>query len=138
MKSKLVALSAATLLAFNAGNALAQDPSDDSAAMLALLPLAGCNLYFGSDDEPPPCDPYPYPGAPQEFRDPQTGACQYIGGGGGGCFYDEALPAVDIAMPDWGSSPTKGCCQTMRFLSRVYCYVRLFCVSKIRPAPKKI
>ncbi len=72
-----------------------------SAAVLAILPLTGCNLYFGGDDEPPPCYDYPA-GAPLELRDPQTGTCQYIGGGGGGGCYGDPVPAYDVAMPDWG------------------------------------
>lgn len=75
-----------------------------SAAVLALLPLAGCDLYFG-EKEPPPCYDYPTGEPAYGVRDPQTGVCQYIGGGGGGgCYgYDDPVPAVDVAMPDWGS-----------------------------------
>ena len=82
-----------------------------SAAVLAILPLTGCNLYFGGDDEPPPCNDY-YPGAPLQLRDPQTGVCQSIGGGGGGCYYAEDVKGVAgvAAMPDWGQcySPCEG------------------------------
>jgi hypothetical protein len=76
------------------------------AALLATS--AGCDLYFGHHENPPCAD---FVGdrksdlAPaQSYRNPQNGACQYFGGGGGNnpCFDDQG--AVDIAaLPDWGS-----------------------------------
>nr|MBA3452041.1 hypothetical protein [Deltaproteobacteria bacterium] len=76
-----------------------------------LLLLAGCDLYFGGDDEPP-CTGYGIgasPVAPNELRNPQTGQCQSYGGGGGCYDYVDgdgrcAPCAYDVApQPDWGS-----------------------------------
>jgi len=50
---------------------------------LALLPLAGCGLYFG-DDDGDPCAGYGYPepggvAVPSVgYRDPVSGTCQYV------------------------------------------------------------
>ncbi|HEU0033977.1 MAG TPA: hypothetical protein VFQ53_25295 [Kofleriaceae bacterium] len=71
------------------------------AAIAAITMLAGCDLYFGGDDDPP-CA-YGAELAPaQEFRNPYTGQCEPFGYGGcddrcGPC------PAYDIALPDWGA-----------------------------------
>lgn len=74
--------------------------------LLGFLALAGCDLYFGNTEKPPPqcgCGAdHPY----QELRDPQTGECEPWGGGGcdgdGGC--DCCGLGADIAaIPDWGS-----------------------------------
>src|ERR1043165_7765601 len=75
-------------------------------AVLVLVVLGGCDLYFGGDDDPPPCD-YGYGGAAPDYyqtvRDPYTGQCQdqypnypcddYCGP----CAYDTAAPQ------DWGA-----------------------------------
>ena len=95
-------------------------------AVLVLVVLGGCDLYFGGDDDPPPCE-YGYGGGAvdgypsQTLRDPYTGQCQDIGypypcdGVCGPCAYD----APDIAQPDWGSCysvcdglPEASCLQT--------------------------
>jgi len=72
-----------------------------------VLLLAGCDLYFGGGGGDDVCNGTgggvrPSPPA-QEVRDPNTGVCQYSGGGGGGC--DEcgncyAEPAIAL---DWGA-----------------------------------
>ena len=72
-----------------------------------LLVLGGCDLYFNGDDDD--CKYYATGGGAaepaQQLRDPNTGTCQYFGGGGGYC--DEACgpcPVYDQqAIPDWGS-----------------------------------
>lgn len=53
MKSKLVALSAATLLAFNAGNALAQDEKGLSPAMVQQLELVNRLVALGDARKDP-------------------------------------------------------------------------------------
>lgn len=78
-----------------------------SLALVTVL-LAGCNLFFDDDDNPP-CLAQPNTKggaegfAPQELlRNPDTGNCE--GFGGGTC--DDRCgpcPATDIAQPDWGS-----------------------------------
>ncbi|HTJ44257.1 MAG TPA: hypothetical protein VL463_19270 [Kofleriaceae bacterium] len=75
--------------------------------VLGCLLFAGCNLYFGDDDDqPPPCgsgyaDDVYDPG----FRNPQTGECEY--GWGGGCDYGCGCPAdvknTPAILPDWAS-----------------------------------
>jgi hypothetical protein len=78
-------------------------------AVLVVL-LSGCDLYFGGDDDP--CA-YGQAGgakpdiAAQELRNPETGVCEYGGGGGGwGC--DDrcgACPPYEDQQPvqDWGA-----------------------------------
>jgi hypothetical protein len=46
--------------------------------VLGGLLLTGCSLYFGGDDQPPPCEgDYAGPNIPaQLLRDPQTGQCE--------------------------------------------------------------
>jgi len=84
---------------------------------LVLLPLVGCGLYLGDDDDDP-CAGYDYaePGIAIPavgYRDPLNGTCQYYGGGppydpycpagcpcpanGGGA----PSPGAQIAAPDW-------------------------------------
>ena len=53
MKSKLVALSAATLMAFNAGNALAQDEKGLSPAMVQQLELVNRLVALGDARKDP-------------------------------------------------------------------------------------
>lgn len=78
------------------------------AAILVLL--AGCDLYFGGDDEPP-CTGWGTGGGAsqpsQQLRNPETGQCEDYGGWGG-C-YDSCGPcAYDLAaQPDWGSCYSK-------------------------------
>lgn len=66
--------------------------------ILALVPVAGCSLYLGGDDDD--CEPWGV-GSPQELRNPETGACEAFGGGGWGCD-DTPVATADIAAPDWG------------------------------------
>ena len=66
--------------------------------------LGACSLYSG-DQPPPMCKLEATPGTPAfESRDPSTGQCQFIGGGGGGqCTPDCPCPAIaggGIA-PNW-------------------------------------
>jgi hypothetical protein len=82
-------------------------------AVLVLVALGGCDLYFGGDDDPPPCD-YGYGGGAtvdgypsQELRDPYSGQCQDFGYPNYPC--DDLCgpcPAYDTAIapnPDWGA-----------------------------------
>ncbi len=81
-----------------------------------LLLLAGCDLYFGGDDQPP-CANWETGGgavAPNQLRNPDTGLCESTGGGGGCYAYDDVngcTPcAYDLASPpsqDWGSCYSK-------------------------------
>jgi hypothetical protein len=69
--------------------------------VLGSLLIAGCNLYFGGDDQPPMCTE-PYPGAPLDVRNPQTGECEAgWGGGGGGCGIGNDVGAG--ALPNWAT-----------------------------------
>ncbi len=75
--------------------------------LVALFPAAGCTLYFGNNDDVQ-CgdgtDIYPYPA--DDLRNPETGTCEYQGGGGGGgCYdyYDAELPGDYPADLDWAS-----------------------------------
>lgn len=75
--------------------------------------LSGCVLFFENDDDDD-WDDCLYPpgdggGAPLELRNPETGLCEYIGGGGGWC--DPNCGACDqpaeadnaaVALPSWG------------------------------------
>jgi hypothetical protein len=94
-------------------------------AVLAVL-LCGCDLYFGDDD----CDGWGMGGgaAPAyEVRDPYTGQCQTVGGGGGWdcdsscgpCTY----PAVaELSIADWGM-----CWGTCAGLEEESCFVAPGC-----------
>jgi hypothetical protein len=64
---------------------------------IAVL-LGGCTLYFRGDDDCGSADDV----AAFELRNPDTGQCEFISGGGG-C-EDSCAPCADsIAIPDWGS-----------------------------------
>ena len=72
--------------------------------LVALFPAAGCTLYFGNDDVQCGDVPEAYPG--DDLRNPDTGTCEYQGGGGGGgCYdyYDAELPGDYPADLDWAS-----------------------------------
>jgi len=75
-------------------------------ASLALVTLAvgsGCQFYFGDDDDD--CTeirPAPYPPG-GGYIDPATLQCQYVGGGGGGCYGASADQTAPIAPVDWGT-----------------------------------
>ncbi len=65
------------------------------ALVLFAASLGACSLYDGGDDQPPPMCGFTGEGAPAfESRDPSTGACQFIGGGGGQCTPDCPCPAT--------------------------------------------
>src|SRR4051794_8088213 len=52
-------------------------------AFLAVVMLSGCNLYWGGGDDT--CNEKPSPLLPGNgfgYRDPETGYCQSLGGGG--------------------------------------------------------
>ncbi|MDB4955624.1 MAG: hypothetical protein JWO36_3193 [Myxococcales bacterium] len=72
-------------------------------AVLAFLLLGGCNLYWnnGSGDD---CTTYGAPGAVQGLRDPETGQCQSVGGGGN-CGCGVPCPALNTlpAQPNWAA-----------------------------------
>jgi hypothetical protein len=66
--------------------------------------LAGCNLYFGGDDQPPPCEgDYAGPNIPaQELRDPSTGQCETFGYGGCDPTNTCGCTPIEVpAMPNW-------------------------------------
>lgn len=85
----------------------------------SLIASAGCGVYFGNDDDDDECQwgggDVPNSGAPQApegYRNPQTGMCEYFGGGGGGgcnpecgpCPGDGAVGSENnaLALPSWG------------------------------------
>jgi hypothetical protein len=76
-------------------------------AIAALL--AGCDLYFGGgggggdDIVDPPCERSPQTPPVREARNPHTGQCTAISGGGGWCD-DRCIPCDDVSEPpDWGA-----------------------------------
>ena len=96
-------------------------------ALLVLVVLGGCDLYFGGgDDDPPPCeygygagnDVAVYPN--QQLRDPYTGQCQSYGGDYPCDDLCGPCPATGIAaVPNWGACysqceglPENSCLQT--------------------------
>jgi hypothetical protein len=73
--------------------------------VLSLL-LGGCSLYWGDDNADDVCNAPLVPA--NGLRDPSTGQCGYIGGGGNcGCYQCPETTGVDIAEPDWASCPGK-------------------------------
>jgi len=75
-----------------------------TAALLALTTASGCTLYFGGDDNGDDVICADEAAPQYGYRDPQTGSCDYYGGGGG-C-YGEPTP---VAQPDWATCP--GACE---------------------------
>jgi hypothetical protein len=77
-------------------------------AVLALVPLAGCEIYFGGDDDD--CSQPPIFDDGQGHRNPHNGACEPIGGGGGGCGDvrpDSGGGAFEAPTAfDWGDCPS--------------------------------
>lgn len=76
-------------------------------ALLVLLTVPACTIYFGGDDDDD-CA-FEDPIAPEGLRNPETGACEYLGGGGGGCGAIEPLGDAEAApqyIPDWGACPS--------------------------------
>jgi hypothetical protein len=75
-------------------------------AVLVVL-LSGCDLYFGGDDDPCAYNDYgggkAEPAVAYELRNPDTGVCEYGGGGGGWC-EDRcgACPPAQEPERDWG------------------------------------
>lgn len=65
--------------------------------LLALVPVTGCSFYVGGDDDDD-CPEWRAI-APEELRNPETGACEAFGGGWDDC---GPYPAEDVAWPDWG------------------------------------
>jgi hypothetical protein len=78
-----------------------------AAVALAVGPLAGCEIYFGDDD-----DQCVVPPTEEGFghRNPHNGACEpFDNGGGGGCFGGDDTPAGTFEAPvafDWGDCPS--------------------------------
>ena len=79
----------------------------------ALTVTPGCSFYFGDDDDDcqwggeAPSDPIADPG----IRNPETGLCEYYGGGGGGC--DPACgPCADDSYGDRAPLPSWGYCES--------------------------
>lgn len=62
--------------------------------LVALIPAAGCNLYFNDDDDTCNDDP----GAGYSYRNPETGSCDSFGGGGCGDY--DIYPQEDQAAPN--------------------------------------
>jgi hypothetical protein len=79
--------------------------------VLGSLLVAGCNLYFGGDDQPPPPCNYGDDIYEPLLRNPQTGECESFGWGGGTCSDQCPCPGTanggavksGVAMPDWAS-----------------------------------
>ena len=75
------------------------------------LPAAGCQIYFGGDDDDDQPQPdagcylpvarVPLPPDPP-LRNPYTGGCEYWGGGGGGCGGDDGFDPTRPSKPDYG------------------------------------
>lgn len=61
------------------------------------LLLSACLFVFPGDDEPPVCQVDEAPIAP--YRNPNTLACESLGGGGGGCYPSSG--AAPQAFPSW-------------------------------------
>jgi hypothetical protein len=59
------------------------------------LVLAGCGFFTGSSDDDQTCPAYGTDEPAESVRDPSTGACDYLGGGGEGC-----TPTPGCACPD--------------------------------------
>ncbi len=73
-------------------------------ATLALVPLAGCEIYFGDDGDDTCVEPPVFEDG-QGVRNPHNGQCEpFNGGGGGGCGDTWAFEAP-IAF-DWGNCPS--------------------------------
>lgn len=77
-------------------------------AVLVLIALGGCDMYFGGDDQPCKYDYGTGGGAlvpAQQLRDPSTGQCQYIGGYPYPCDSQcgPCPEATGAAEPNWGS-----------------------------------
>jgi hypothetical protein len=81
---------------------------------VVLVAMSGCALYFPGDDDPDPCVDFGGGGSGAEApaqgqRNPETGICEYFGGGGpfpcdpecGPCPEDDGL-ADPIPPPTWG------------------------------------
>lgn len=97
------------------------DPMRLATPVLALLLVPGCVFYTGGDDDDPcrygggdgDVDPG---GAPGDYydpglRNPETGQCEYWGGGGGQCDACGNCPPVgegEAPTPTWGSCES-GC-----------------------------
>jgi hypothetical protein len=75
-----------------------------SLGLVALVALAGCDLYFtdGGDDD---CTFPAADIAPQSFRNPDTGLCEDFGGFpcDPGCGPCPDVATLTIAVPDWGA-----------------------------------
>jgi hypothetical protein len=84
----------------------------------SLVASAGCDLYFGGDDD----DECAYGGAdvptggapqlPEGYRNPQTGQCEYLGGGGGGWCDPNCGPCPTDSNEAAGALPSWGMCQS--------------------------
>jgi hypothetical protein len=77
-------------------------------ALAVLLVMPACTIYFGDDDDDDDCfydvdDTIASTG----LRNPETGDCQFFGGGGG-CGDDTPVPGEGAPQPDldWGTCPS--------------------------------
>ncbi len=73
--------------------------------LLALAALPACNIYWGDDGDD--CEgngDVAFSG----LRNPENGACESFGGGGGGCYQPqaEADDGARAPLPDWGECPS--------------------------------
>ncbi|MBA3541371.1 MAG: hypothetical protein H0T79_17295 [Deltaproteobacteria bacterium] len=90
------------------------------ATVIALSAITGCDLYWddGGDDDVACKPPYDYgygSGAAQEYRNPDTGLCQQIGGGydcydscGQPCYGGAGSGATDAGSPEPGGGNGSG------------------------------
>jgi hypothetical protein len=74
--------------------------------ILASISLSACSIYWGDDDD----DCYNEGDvAFQGMRNPENGACENYGGGGGNCGWDyaNAEDGARAPLPDWASCPSE-------------------------------
>jgi hypothetical protein len=81
--------------------------------LVVLFALPACDIYFGGDDGDDDCT-FDDPIAGVGLRNPETGDCQFFGGGGGGCDGDDGAITLPVEpnegpgdAPDWGACPSE-------------------------------
>ena len=91
--------------------------------VLCGLFVTGCTLYFGGDDQPPPCEgDIAAPNIPaQELRDPQTGQCEAYGYG---CDPTNTCGCTPIEVPP---SPWPSCGTACDGLDESDCLATPYC-----------